>query len=88
MITSEEKTTLESENTLVVTITNGDVAVVKELVDGYGFKDVGSFFAFAIGATVEGYNKEGLFTIVVDSEGNKKLKTIKPKQELLNSEAE
>lgn len=82
MITSEEKTTLDDINQIVITLTNGDIELVRELVDGYKFKDVGSLIAFALGAVIRGYNDDGLYTIK-EVEGRDRLVPIKPQEHLI-----
>ena len=84
MIKSNEKNKAgTTEKELEVTIDNGDLKLIKSLVDAYGFKDENSLIKFAVGSLLQGTNNEGLFTIITGEDKKKSLKKIEPTSDML-----
>ena len=89
MITSKEKNKQgTSEKELEVTIDNGDLKIIKSLVDAYGFKDENSLIKFAVGSLLQGINNEGLFTIRTGEDKKKSLSKIEPSTDMLKERKE
>ncbi len=70
-----------------VSIDNGDLKLLDQLVDAYGFKDRDSLIKFGIAALLEGTNNEGIYTIKSTPTG-RTLSKIAPPAEMLNSAKE
>lgn len=84
MINSREKTKANStEKELEITIDNGDLKLINDLVDAYSFKDKNSLIKFAIAALLEGNNNEGIFTVKTNAQNARALSKIAPSDDML-----